>query len=277
MRYQTGVSDFVHQDALKHLSTAEAGIAAVLRRPWLIALACVMVFTGAGWLALGMLLATGSDAWDAICRVAASGDWRAAGLVLWMWSAMTAAMMLPTAGPMILTYTEIADTAARKGQTVVSPFVLTAGYVAVWLGFAFVAAVLQVLLTRFSLVKAGEPTTLLAATLFAIAGAYQFTALKNVCLHKCQRPFPFFSANWTTERDGVFRLGLQQGLLCLACCWAMMLLMFALGTMNILWMAVLGALMTIEKMSTTSRFSRAIGGLFIAAGVALAIFALVTE
>lgn len=266
------MSDFVHQDALKHLSTAEAGIAAVLRRPWLIAAACVMVFAGAGWLALG-LLATGSDAWDVLCRAAASNDWRAAALVLSMWTAMIAAMMLPTAGPMILTYAEIADTAARKGQTVVSPFVLTAGYVAVWLGFAFVAAALQVLLTRLGLVNAGEATTLFASSLFIGAGLYQFSGLKHACLHRCQRPFPFFFANWTTQRDGVFRMGLQQGLLCLGCCWAMMMLTFALGVMNIVWMAALGALMTIEKMTSTPRFSRAIGVAFIAAGAGFAIYA----
>ena len=74
---------------------------------------------------------------------------------------------------------------------------------------------------------------------------------------QCQRPFPFFFANWTAEPRGVFRLGLRQGLYCLGCCWAMMLLMFAVGVMNVVWMAALGIVMTIEKLGTTTRFSRA--------------------
>ena len=56
---------------------------------------------------------------------------------------MALAMMLPTAGPMILTYAEIADTAARKGEPAASPLLLAAGYVAVWLGFASLLAALQ--------------------------------------------------------------------------------------------------------------------------------------
>jgi predicted metal-binding membrane protein len=85
----------------------------------------------------------------------------------------------------------------------------------------------------------------------------------------CQRPFPFFFANWTTATRGVFVLGLRQGLYCFGCCWALMLVMFAAGSMNVLWMAALGALMTIEKLTTTVRFSRALGVAFIAIGIAL--------
>ena len=98
---------------------------------------------------------------------------------------------------------------------------------------------------------------LFGGAIFLGAGLYQFSALKQACLTLCQRPFPFFFANWTTERSGVFRLGLRQGMLCLGCCWAMMLVMFAVGAMNVVWMAALGVLMTIEKLSTTARFSEA--------------------
>jgi predicted metal-binding membrane protein len=77
-------------------------------------------------------------------------------------------------------------------------------------------------------------------------------------------------SNWTGESTGVFRLGLRQGLYCLGCCWATMLVMFAVGTMNIVWMAVLGVLMTIEKLATTPRFSQAVGAAFAAIGLAMA-------
>jgi predicted metal-binding membrane protein len=104
-----------------------------------------------------------------------------------------------------------------------------------------------------------------------LAGLYQFSALKHACLNKCQHPLPFFFANWTTRTGGVFRLGLRQGAYCLGCCWAMMLLMFAVGTMNIVWMAVLGIVMAAEKMATTDRLSRAVGAVLIAIGLALVV------
>jgi predicted metal-binding membrane protein len=73
----------------------------------------------------------------------------------------------------------------------------------------------------------------------------------------------------------VLRLGLQQGMLCLGCCWAMMALMFALGAMNVVWMAALGVLMTIEKLSTTARFSEAVGFVFVAVGFGMIVWSVV--
>ena len=186
-----------------------------------------------------------------------------------MWAAMVLAMMLPTAGPMILTYAEIADTAARKREAVVSPILLTAGYAAVWLGFALLAASLQWILARAGLLDPGRLGRLFAGIIFFGAGFYQFSALKQACLRLCQRPFPFFFANWTTQPRGVLRLGLRQGLYCLGCCSAMMLIMFAVGVMNIVWMAALGVVMTIEKMTSTARFSQAVGMALVAIGFGL--------
>jgi predicted metal-binding membrane protein len=139
----------------------------------------------------------------------------------------------------------------------------------VWLGFALLAAALQIALTRVGLLDSGKTGSLLAGAIFLIAGGYQFSTLKHACLSKCQRPFPFFFSNWTEEPRGVFWLGLRQGLYCLGCCWAMMLVMFAVGAMNIVWMAALGVVMTIEKMTSTPRFSRVVGVAFVAIGLTL--------
>jgi len=269
MRYQCRVTDFVPQHALTHLSAAETRLSAVLARPKLIALGCVVVMTALGWLALGLItasLASGPFSWLAVCQPSLAGGLSDLALIAPMWMAMTLAMMLPTAGPMILTYAEIADTAAQKRETVVSPLILTAGYVAVWLGFALFATLLQWSLARAGLVVGGSVGRLLGGTIFVVAGLYQFSTLKQACLTLCQRPFPFFFSNWTTERSGVLRLGLRQGLYCLGCCWAMMLAMLAFGVMNVVWMAALGVLMTIEKMTTDARFSKAVGVAFVALG-----------
>ena len=178
-------------------------------------------------------------------------------------------MMLPSAAPMIMTYAGIADTAARKNESIVSPFVLAGGYTAVWFAFAVLAALAQIVLTQATLLDSsmGSASGYFSGAIFIGAGLYQFSALKHSCLTHCQQPFPFFFANWATTPAGVFRLGLTQGVYCLGCCWAMMLVMFAVGVMNVIWMAGLGMVMTIEKMLAGRRFTHAIGVVLIGAGV----------
>jgi predicted metal-binding membrane protein len=270
MRYQSVVTDFVQQPALTRLGAVETRLAGVLGRPRRLAIACVAALSLCGWLALG-LMAAGANApgWQALCRISGAGDWSDLAVTMPMWAAMTLAMMLPTAGPMILTYAEIADTAAGKGEPAASPLILAAGYAAVWLGFALAAGMLQVVLAHAGLIEGDRLALPFAGMLVVGAGLYQFSALKHACLTLCQRPFPFFFANWTDEPAGVFRLGLRQGLYCLGCCAALMLLMFAIGVMNVVWMALLGIVMTIEKMSTTTRFGRAAGVVMIASGAGL--------
>ena len=250
----------------------------ILSRPRTIAAFAIVALAASGWLALGLLSgfapASGvANYLTALCRPAAGASLDAGwfALVALMWVAMTLAMMLPSAGPMILTYAEIAETAARKGERIVSPLVLAGGYLIVWLGFAAAAAVLQIgvaWLIRDEIVT--QLSVPIAAFLLVGAGLYQFSSLKQACLKVCQRPFQFFFMNWTDRAAGVFKLGIRQGLHCLGCCWAMMLLMLATGAMNIVWMAILALIMVIEKMSRTARFSRAVGAVFVASGAVLA-------
>ena len=250
---------------LGHLKPAEAFFGQALARPRLIL--CLVTLTAAGWIIVALssghilhVLMPPSHGWH-------TGDFVAAAL---MWGAMVLAMMLPSAAPMILTYAQIADTAARKGERIVSPFVLAAGYILVWLGFAIRAALLQGAMTRAALLDTVSASThgALSGLLFVGAGLYQFSPLKHACLNQCQHPLPFFLANWTTTRFGIFRLGLRQGLYCLGCCWALMLLMFAVGVMNIVWLLILTLVIIAEKMTT--RFARPVGMLLIMIGVALA-------
>ena len=241
----------------------------------MLAFVCIGVLVAAGWLYLGFVVAgmSGIGVLEALCRPSfgAQAGWSfaQAGLVLSMWCAMALAMMLPTAGPMILTYAELAETAAKKGEPAASPLILTAGYVSIWLGAAFIFAATQVLLVRLAVLDPAMATAspLFSGAVFIGAGLYQFSALKHACVTQCQHPFRFFFANWTADPRGVFALGFRQGLYCLGCCWAMMLSMFAVGVMNVIWMAALGAIMATEKVSTTTRFSRALGALFVLIGI----------
>jgi len=249
----------------------------VLARPRALALVCIAVLVAAGWGYLGLILAgqTSEGILSALCQplYGLAGSPGIAGFFLTfaMWCAMVLAMMLPTAAPMVMTYADLTETAAAKGEPAASPLVLTAGYLAVWLGAAVALTALQAGLAHLgaldNLTSVVNPFA--AGALFVIAGLYQFSNLKHACLTQCQHPFRFFFANWTAEPRRVFRLGLRQGLYCLGCCWAMMLLMFAIGVMSVLWMAALGAVMAIEKLGTTARFSRAIGTMWLTIGATI--------
>jgi predicted metal-binding membrane protein len=257
----------------------------VLGRPKVLAFICIGVLVAAGWIYLGLVVAgmSGVGVLEALCRPSfgAQTGWSfaQAGLVVSMWCAMALAMMLPTAGPMILTYADLAETAAQKGEPAASPLVLAAGYVLVWLGAAFALMALQMLLVRLAVLDPAMATAspLFSGAVFIGAGLYQFSALKHACVTQCQHPFRFFFANWTADPRGVFRLGFRQGLYCLGCCWAMMLSMFAVGVMNVIWMAALGAIMAIEKVNSTTRFSRALGALFVLVGIAFIVTSVIAH
>jgi predicted metal-binding membrane protein len=263
---------------LSHLPPTASRLGAVFARPKALAAFCVMALAALGWLTLGLLY-SGMSQVEAMCRalIPSSAVWGAGGFAIvgLMWSAMTLAMMLPSASPMILTYAEIGDTAARKGERIVSPFVLAAGYMLVWLGFAAAATLAQFAFTRAALLDTGMASAsgLFSGAIFIGAGAYQFSTLKHACLTQCRSPFPFFFTNWATTTRGVFRLGVKQGLYCLGCCWAMMLVMFAVGLMNVIWMAALGALMTFEKIGAGKRLSYALGVALIVTGMAFVLTA----
>ena len=262
-----------------HLTPAEAGLGQIFARPKAIAAGCVIIIAGLGWFYLALLIAAPASSWfatvQALCRTLPEGAWSfsAAAVTASMWSAMTLAMMLPSASPMILTYAEIAETAARKSERIVSPLVIAAGYASVWLVFSLLATVIQIVLTRAALLNTGitSASGILAGAIFIGAGIYQFSALKHACLTHCQNPFPFFFTNWATTLGGVFRLGVEQGLYCLGCCWAMMMVMFAVGVMNVAWMAGLAAVMTIEKLLTGRRFAHGVGVALIVVGTGIAV------
>ena len=193
----------------------------------------------------------------ALCRLAAGPlDIAAFALVASMWAAMVLAMMLPSAAPMILTYAEIADTAARKGERVVSPLVLAAGYTARLARLAALAAAAQLLSRTSDVGRCGydvRAARLFSGAIFIAAGPINSPTLKHACLSAMPAPFPFFFANWTTTSRAACSGSASHRPLLLGCCWAMMLVMFAAGVMNVVWMAALGIVMTAEKLGTGKR------------------------
>jgi len=199
-------------------------------------------------------------------------SWSAFALVFAMWGAMALAMMVPSAAPMVWTYADIAETARAKGMAIVPAGVLLAGYLAVWLAFCIAAALGQWLLTSGGLLSDHFVLVSLpvAEALLIGAGIYQFLPVKDACLVKCRTPLPFFMTNWSDRPWGVFKMGLRQGAFCVACCWAMMLVMFSVGLMNVIWMAALAVVMALEKIVPEPKWIvRGSGVVFIVFGAAL--------
>ncbi|MEM6637276.1 MAG: DUF2182 domain-containing protein [Pseudomonadota bacterium] len=164
-----------------------------------------------------------------------------------MWALMSAAMMVPSALPAIATYDDLTRAAGRPGIAG-----LLAGYMSVWLGFSVVAALLQLALLDGGLIDVlGQSrSALFTAGLLAFAGVYQFSSLKAACLRQCRTPLSFFMERWD---DGAFRNGVHLGVVCLGCCWALMLLAFVGGTMSLAFMGLAMVLMTFEKLPEFGR------------------------
>ncbi|MFD1983565.1 DUF2182 domain-containing protein [Mesorhizobium newzealandense] len=198
------------------------------------------------------------------------------GALVLMWFLMAIATMLPSAAPMIRTYCEIADTARTKGETVAHPLVLVAGYLSVWLAASamFAALTLAAHVSTSSGALLDPFIGFAGALALLIAGLYQFSGLKEACLKKCRNPFSILFANWSTRPVRVFRLGIVQGVWCLGCCWALMLVMFAVGVMNVFWMALIGLFTLIEKQTASRVPTRLAGAILLVWAAALLVVSL---
>lgn len=195
-----------------------------------------------------------------LCAVAPDGGGYA-GLVA-MWVIMSAAMMAPTALPAFAAYE---DLSARAGGGFGA---LVAGYIGVWIGFSILAAALQLGLYQagYLSVFGDSQSWVVSALLLGLAGAYQFSPLKEACLTQCRAPLAFFMSHWA---EGPWRNGVRLGAVCLGCCWALMLLAFVGGVMNLAFMGLAMVLMALEKLPEIGRaVTRPLGIVLIASAAA---------
>jgi len=188
---------------------------------------------------------------------------------------MMVAMMLPSALPMILAYRGL--TRLEAGRIVKPPdalgtFAFVVPYFLVWGAFG-VAALLALIALGTLGPRTGAVVLVPAATLI-VAGAWQATRTKEVCLKHCTSPMGFVMHHWRSGRLGAIRMGLRHSLYCVGCCWLFMLVLFISGSMSLLWMAGLSAVIFGEKLGVrTLLFSRAIGVLLVILGVIVAVSA----
>ncbi|MGE3650219.1 MAG: DUF2182 domain-containing protein [Reyranellaceae bacterium] len=187
-------------------------------------------------------------------------------LLLVMWCVMMVGMMLPSAAPMILTFATINRNRRTRGQSYTPTALFTSGYLLAWTGFSIVATLAQAGLERASLLAPMAMKTtspVLGGLLFIAAGVYQFTPLKQACLAHCRSPFAFIVNHWRDGPGGAVRMGFSHGLYCLGCCWILMALLFVGGVMNLVWVAVLTALVLVEKLFPVGPWLARIGGLLL--------------
>jgi predicted metal-binding membrane protein len=189
------------------------------------------------------------------------------------WTLMTTAMMLPTTLPLIMLFHSFA---ARRPDRLQLMGLLVVGYLGIWTLFGIAVHLVHWLaydlVARITWVQ--ESHWLIASATLVLAGVYQFTPLKYKCLDKCRSPLSFIMEHWRgrQEQREAFLLGVHHGIFCIGCCWALMLLMFAVGIGNLAWMLALAAVMAVEKnMPWGRRLSAPLGALLIGSAVAVAL------
>ena len=217
-------------------------------RPLIISAIALVALTAASWLALlGQSL--GSDS---------------IGAFLIGWLVMMTAMMLPAAAPMVL----IVRLAVAPGRLAdVRTGVFVAGYLLVWTGLGLAALAAQSSLTALG---PGVRAPAVGGVL-ALAGAYQFSPLKNACLRACRSPMDFVVLHWRSGALGVFRLGIDHGLYCIGCCCALMAVLVVAGGMGIAWVALIALVVFVEKvLPGASVFSRVLGATLLVAAALVA-------
>jgi predicted metal-binding membrane protein len=209
------------------------------------------------YLILGGLLVLSALAWTLLIWQSRTMSNQAVGLTMGMsaivfiaiWIAMMVAMMFPTAAPMILMFSKIHASKRQQERPFVPTWVFVSAYLLVWSLCGVVAYPLAVLIEQL----AGQSMWLmenaarLGGVVLLVAGLYQLSPLKDICLSKCRTPLQFILSSWHDGYGGAFRMGLEHGAFCLGCCWLLFVILFPLGIMNIAVMALLTALIFAEK------------------------------
>ena len=244
-----------------------AGLVAVLAMAW-------------GWLIAGAGMEMSAVEMTAMARMDGwlmqPAVWKPAYAVLIfaMWWVMMVAMMLPSAGPMLLLFARVNRKEKAAGAPLLPTALFATGYLLAWGGFAVVATALQWGLESARLLSPMLATTnyWLGAAILVAAGLWQLTPLKAICLRHCRTPLGFLIGNWRAGRAGALRMGLEHGAFCLGCCWFLMVLLYFGGVMNLYWIAGLAVFVLLEKAIPLGHWLGRVAGIALVAwGATLAI------
>jgi predicted metal-binding membrane protein len=173
-----------------------------------------------------------------------------AALFIGLWAVMMVAVMLPSAAPMILTFARVQSSRSDAGRPYVPTWIFTASYLILWAATGLLAYSLALAVEALAQDSPWltENAARVGGALLVAAGIYQLTPAKDVCLRKCRSPLSFLTNSWQEGYGGALRMGLVHGAYCIGCCWLLFLILFPLGMMNIVAVAVITALILAEKV-----------------------------
>lgn len=222
---------------------------ATVRRDRLVVLGGLFLVALLAWVYV-VRLAGAMSAHDAMTMARPTGwSLRETGWLAVMWVVMMIAMMLPSAAPSILLFAGL--TRRRSGAAGARPVAaFTLGYILAWAAFGVLAALAQSALHSMALLSPAMQSVspVLGGGLLIAAGIYQWLPHKARCLGRCRSPLSEFSSTWRYGPRGALIMGLHHGLLCVQCCWLLMLLLFVAGVMNLVWVAAIAGLVLVEKL-----------------------------
>jgi predicted metal-binding membrane protein len=180
-----------------------------------------------------------------------------------MWATMMVAMMTPSTLPMVSMFATLNRNRRNRGQMYTPTFVFVAGYLVAWTGFSVLATLAQWPLHTSGLLNPmmDSRSYLMSGVVLVVAGLYQWTPLKDACLTSCRSPLGFLMTEWREGRRGALVMGIRHGIYCVGCCWALMLVLFAVGVMNMLWVVLIAVFVLIEKVMPAPGVLRAVSGL----------------
>jgi predicted metal-binding membrane protein len=198
-----------------------------------------------------------------------AGEMSAATFLV-MWTVMMVAMMLPTVAPMVLAHLSVVR---KRGGGVLPTIVFVFGYLAVWAASGLAPYLAQLGFSGLAADAADSRwLSIVAGGILVVAGSYQFTGWKQTCLRECQSPFAFIvTHDFGGGVRSALRAGIDHGIFCFGCCWALMTVLFVVGLMNLFWMIALFAVFLVEKSSRYGLLVAKIsGGALVLLGIALA-------
>jgi predicted metal-binding membrane protein len=174
------------------------------------------------------------------------------GWFIGVWVVMMAAMMFPSIWPMVLTYRRVDESRKARGKPTgaIAVPAFVGGYLVAWTGagLIFYAVVELFRSADIGFLAWDEAGQYIAGGVILAAAIYQLTPLKDACLRRCRSPLMFILNSWRPGNVGALRMGVEHGLWCVGCCWGLMAALLALGVMSIGWMALIAALIAVEKL-----------------------------
>jgi predicted metal-binding membrane protein len=189
------------------------------------------------------------------------------------WGVMMVAMMLPSAAPMIMLYGTVRRRLSADGERAIPAWAFAATYVVVWTltGVPVYAGYVATTALTICCAWFSRAAAYLVSAVLVAAGLYQLTSLKRACLTQCESPLSFLMTRWRSGHAATFLLAVKHALYCIGCCWALMLILVAAGTMGIWWVTAIALVVFAEKvLPRGQRVATGVGVALVALGLVVA-------